>query len=186
MEYKLICKEKCRERMEKLLDVFGFVKGDSGGEVAVIGKNMISQGWDHPMAIVLDTDRIGEVEEGLSRLLNTGDATHSISDKHMIGKHEEKFVMVDYEEINFFSANSNDVYFHADQSYICRQKLYELEVNLKDKGFIRINKSEIVNIKQVKEIVPWFNSRLILVLSNDQELVVTKSYAKSFKEYIGF
>ncbi len=186
MEYKLICADKCRDKIEKLLDVIGLVKSRGQGDVAIVDKSKLSDDWNHPVAIVLDLDQVDQVERDLKKLVKSEKALISITDKHIIGKHEEKFAMVEYQNIRYFSASSNDVYFHADLSYTCKQKLYELEVNLKGKGFVRINKSEIVNIKQVREIIPWFNSRLVLVLFDDSELIVTKSYTKSFKEYIGF
>ncbi len=186
MEYKLISGDKYRGKLQGLLDALGFIQTKDGGDVAVVEKQMVKEDWDHPLAIVINSDRFEDVEAGLQKLIRKEPSQSPISSKHIVGKSDDKFAMVAYENIKYFSASSNDVYFHADQTYTCKPKLYELEQVLKDRGFVRINKSEIVNIKQVREIIPWFNSRLNLVLSDNTEVMVTKTYTKSFKEYIGF
>ncbi|MNE63625.1 Sensory transduction protein LytR [compost metagenome] len=48
-------------------------------------------------------------------------------------------------------------------------------------GFIRINKSQLVNLLHVKEIIPWFNSRYVLRMDNDAELEVSKMFSKKLR-----
>lgn len=55
------------------------------------------------------------------------------------------------------------------------------EKALKSSAFIRINKSQLVNILNVKEIIPWFNSRLVVSLTNKKELEVSRFYSKSLR-----
>ncbi|WP_261800281.1 LytTR family DNA-binding domain-containing protein [Paenibacillus sp. PAMC21692] len=49
------------------------------------------------------------------------------------------------------------------------------------KGFIRINKSQLVNLLHVKEIIPWFNSRYMLRMDNGAELEVSKMFSKKLR-----
>ena len=78
-------------------------------------------------------------------------------------------------------------YFYAMlvKKYRIKDKLYQLEEELAAEGFIRINKSEIVNILHIREIVPWFNGRLLLKLDNKREVEVSRSYAGNFKDFLG-
>lgn len=186
MKYRLICDDTCRHKIKEMLDGYGLINFNRAEQLAIVQRGMQSEALEYPVSIVFDKDRLEDVEAGLTKVFGLRNNESVLSDDHIVGKLDDKFAMVEYKDIHYFNANSNDVFFHTDQSYQCKFKLYELESSLKDMGFIRINKSEIVNIKKVKEIVPWFNSRLILVLANDQELVVTKSYTKIFKDYIGF
>ena len=67
-----------------------------------------------------------------------------------------------------------------------KEKLYELEGKLPRSQFIRVSKSYIVNIGNVKEIIPWFGGRLILrFTSGNKEVEVSRSQVKSFKEFLG-
>lgn len=71
------------------------------------------------------------------------------------------------------------------ESYQIKNKLYELEERLLEFGFIRINKSVIINIRTIDEFMPWFSGKLLLKMKDGSELEVTKSYAQEFKKYIG-
>ena len=188
MKCQLICTEDNRSGMEDLLQECG-MEVVHNAEIVVLEKNCIDGLSDDSnecsLTLVIDANNISEAKGALLKLMGKVTTGHDFSANYLIGKCDEKFSMIQFEEIMYFSARSNDVYFHTDKSYYCKFKLYELEEGLHHKGFIRINKSEIVNIKTVKEIVPWFNSRYVLKLINDQELVVTKSYTKSFRTYIG-
>jgi len=53
-------------------------------------------------------------------------------------------------------------------------------------NFIRVNKSYIVNILMVKEIIPWFGGRLLLKFSGSEEKIeVSRNYVKDFKQFLG-
>lgn len=62
-----------------------------------------------------------------------------------------------------------------------RGTLAQYEAAWATRGFQRINKSQIVNLVHVREIVPWFNSRYVLRLSGARELEVSKVYAKQLR-----
>jgi len=49
---------------------------------------------------------------------------------------------------------------------------------------VRINKSQLVNLRNVKEIIPWFNSRLVFVLESGKELEVSKLYSKAIRKIL--
>ena len=72
---------------------------------------------------------------------------------------------------------------HSDnQQYQIHQKLYELEEKLNPYGFVRINKSTLVNIHKIESIIPEVQRRYILVLKNQNKLLLTRYYVKSFME----
>lgn len=100
-------------------------------------------------------------------------------------KKDESIYFVELGAVYYFISYQNYVRVIADTEYKTDKKLYELEKEYSNLGFIRINKSQIVNIQNVKRISPYIGNRLILILSNNEELVVTKTYIKMFKRYLG-
>ena len=63
-------------------------------------------------------------------------------------------------------------------------KLYKLEAEWREFGFIRISKSLIVNVGKIAAIKRGFNGKLLLVLENEQSLEVNRSFVKEFKSYM--
>ena len=53
---------------------------------------------------------------------------------------------------------------------------------------MRCHKAYIVNIKHVKEIVPWFSGSYLVKLNDKEktEIPVSRTYAKDFKESVGW
>lgn len=103
---------------------------------------------------------------------------------NIILKKDDIRIIKELGEIEYFSASSNEVFAHFDnKSYSVKFKLYELE-SFSEKGFIRISKSCIVNVKYIKHIEPEFSGNYLIVTKQGEKLVVSRSYFKSFKEYI--
>ncbi len=119
----------------------------------------------------------------LDRLSKGADNTGS----SIIGKSEEEnFEIIPFRQICFFEGRGNNTFcITKEGEYKVKEKLYELETKLPQNSFIRVGKSFIVNIENVKQIVPWFGRRLVLKFSEcKREVEVSKNYSKSFKEFL--
>lgn len=89
-------------------------------------------------------------------------------------------------DIYYIEAVDRDVFaYKAKDVYKIRKTLYELEEDLREKYFVRISKSTIVNIKAVKSIAPEDSRRVKLLLKNGEYLLVSRSYVNDFKKTIG-
>ncbi len=73
--------------------------------------------------------------------------------------------------VDLFYAESVDdrlfLYTAAD-SYESRMKLYELEDLLKNRSFLRISKSMIVNLMKISSVRPALNGRFSAILKNGE------------------
>lgn len=106
---------------------------------------------------------------------------------YIVGYIDDTTTIIEINKILFFNASNNTVFCVTELgTYKTKKKLYELESDIDPSQFSRINKSQIVNIYQIKSIIPWFNNRLLLKLKhNDIELEVSKNHAKVFKSHLG-
>ena len=68
-----------------------------------------------------------------------------------------------------------------------RLLLKDVESRLSRSGFLRTNKSFLVNINMVKEIEPWFNDTYLLIMNHyeKEEVPVSRHYLKDFKTVMG-
>lgn len=106
----------------------------------------------------------------------------------MTGIGEGGFVPLELGKIAFFNACGNDTFANTidGQSFRIKHKLYELDESILPRSFIRINKSEIINIKHVIKIIPMFKGKLILNMQGCKNpLDISRNYTKEFKERIG-
>lgn len=81
------------------------------------------------------------------------------------------------EDIGWIEAAGNYVKIHvAGTSHLLRETMNKIEAKLDPDKFIRIHRSTIVNLDQVRELHPLFNNDYIVVLYNGAELTLSRNY----------
>ncbi len=106
--------------------------------------------------------------------------------KTIKGEVAEGLVILDFKEIEYFEAIKNEVFAIKDnEKYKIKYKLYQVEEMYEDKGFIRVSKSFVVNVRKIQSIKRYISSKYILYMNNKEELDVNRSYYKIFKERLG-
>lgn len=85
-------------------------------------------------------------------------------------------------DILYVEAVENRTFLYtAERSYETRQRVYELEEALKKKRFLRISRAALVNLMKIKSIRPALNGRFLAVLSNGEEIVISRKYVPDLK-----
>lgn len=110
----------------------------------------------------------------------------SINKNKIIGKLGDTLYIIDPDSVIYFESDGNDTLCITDSSstYI-KEKIYQLEAILYDRGFVRISRSHVININKIKSIKPQSNMKFRLEMSNDRFVFVTRSYYYIFKDFIG-
>ena len=68
-----------------------------------------------------------------------------------------------------------------DQVYETAYRLYELESLLREKAFLRVSKSMLLNLMKIRAIRPALNGRFLAVLHSGEEVIISRSYVKDLK-----
>lgn len=178
MKFDLECKESMRSLMEELLKSKN-IEIDKNSNYKLKEDKGIEK-----LEMHFTFDNLNLLMEFAEELNNKGKKAK----KSIVGKREESYEVLKHREIIYFEASGNNVYSKTVKGiYKVKEKLYEIEERLEDEGFIRISKSCIVNLVNVKEIVPWLGSKLLLKFEGSEvEQEVTRSYVKKFKEFLEF
>ena len=91
------------------------------------------------------------------------------------------------DQISFFFADGRDVYLVTNQlrKFIIDFTLEALEEILDPKTFYRINRSYIVNINAIQDVVVYSNSRLKITptIKWENEMVVSREKVGEFKSW---
>ncbi|MEN3332112.1 MAG: two-component system, LytTR family, response regulator [Blastocatellia bacterium] len=73
----------------------------------------------------------------------------------------------------------------ATGRFLINKTLAELEQALNQEGFLRINRSTILNLDFLVEIIPWFSATCMLKLTNGLELPLSRERVPHLKKAVG-
>jgi DNA-binding LytR/AlgR family response regulator len=118
-----------------------------------------------------------------------------IISNYKIENHKESFTVKVGKKIKIFKANEiccfysfeNATYLNTDfGNYIINHSLLSLENDVNPEHFFRVNRTFIIQINAIKDIISYSNSRLKLILHsyNEQEIIVSRERVKDFKNWI--
>lgn len=115
---------------------------------------------------------------------NSGKLT---KDDQVFVKDGERCWFVLLSEIRLFevSGNYTTVYFGDSKPMITRTLNY-LESRLDDKTFFRANRQQIINLKWIERIEPWFSGSLRIYLKGGEEIDVSRRQTLKFKDLMSF
>jgi two-component system LytT family response regulator len=92
----------------------------------------------------------------------------------------EIFLAVD--TLDWADSDGNYVHLHAGaEQYTVRSTLENLARQLDPDQFVRINRSQLVNLDRVKEMQPWFHGERRIVLKDGCELTWTRRFRAGFR-----
>jgi DNA-binding LytR/AlgR family response regulator len=101
-----------------------------------------------------------------------------------IGEHIRS---VTVDKILFFYAEGRNAYITTDQGrrLIIDYKLEDLETILDPKLFFRVNRTFIININAIDDVIVYSNSRLKIIteVKAEKEIIVSREKVGAFKQW---
>jgi len=102
-----------------------------------------------------------------------------------VGQHLK---IVSINEIECFYSENKATYLHttSNRNYLLDGALEQVQDELNPEYFFRVNRTFIVQIHAIKDIVSYTNSRLKIILNtyNESEIIVSRERVKEFKNWI--
>jgi DNA-binding LytR/AlgR family response regulator len=99
-----------------------------------------------------------------------------------------KTILIRPEEIIYISTDKDSVYVKTEsESYLTRYTLRELESRLDPRTFFRTHRCYLVNIRKMRELIPYFNGTYTVVVQDKEksEVPVSRTQARRLKEILG-
>ena len=132
-----------------------------------------------PRVIIL-TDRMTDEVHSIVRMLSETEP------KLIAGFREDTVTVLDEKDIlRIYAANGKVYAVLPSGEYTLRLRLYEIEERLKAQHFVRISKSEIINLKKVKSFDLSFTGTICVVLSDGSRTYASRRYVAKLKEVLG-
>lgn len=98
---------------------------------------------------------------------------------------DDKMYLLNQNDIETIYSENGKIYIRANQElYTTKNRLYELEILLDKKIFIRISNSEIVNFNEIKNIDFKLIGTLILNFKSGNKAYVSRRYIPKIKDFL--
>lgn len=98
-------------------------------------------------------------------------------------KDGEKCYFITLEKVRYFESEGNYVKVYFDQSRpMLLRSLNALEERLNPNLFFRANRKFIINLQQIVHVENWFNGGLMVTMSNEEKIEISRRQAIRFKD----
>ena len=119
-----------------------------------------------------------EVEKMISML--------RVLDLKLTGRRDDQTYILDASKVLYIDTVDKKTFFYTKKDiYESELKLYELEELLASLDFIRSSKSCIINFNQINSIKADIDGKLLVTMSNQEKLFVSRQYAPVIKKKLG-
>ena len=106
-------------------------------------------------------------------------------DKKLQAKKDNELHLINSFDVLYFESVDNRTFLYTEDDVLeVKQRLYELEVILSDKDFIRISKSQIVNINKIKSLKPELNRTILATMCNGEQLYISRKYEQAIRNML--
>lgn len=101
-------------------------------------------------------------------------------------KDGESCWFVEYDKLRLIESEDNYVrLFFDNEKPLISRTLNFMEGRLPAKMFFRANRKQLINLKWIRNIQPWFNAGLLVTLKDGTRVQMSRRAAQSFKAKLG-
>ncbi|MDF2510829.1 MAG: histidine kinase [Herbinix sp.] len=109
-----------------------------------------------------------------------------VLDLKLTGRKDDQTYILDASKVLYIDTVDKKTFFYTKKDvYETDLKLYELEEQLAALDFIRINKSCILNFNQITSIRADIDGKLLVTMSNQEKIFVSRQYAPVIRKKLG-
>ncbi|HEY8392801.1 MAG TPA: LytTR family transcriptional regulator DNA-binding domain-containing protein [Capillibacterium sp.] len=101
----------------------------------------------------------------------------------------DRVLLVDLDQIVLITTDDrNSRVCTLSGTYLSNQPLSYFEQKFANEKFMRVNRSYLVNLEHIKEILPWFNHSYLLKMKGyeKEEIVISRNKIKDFRRLFDF
>ncbi len=139
----------------------------------------IDEKYDNPK-IVIYTNKVD------SEISNIIDGISSINQKFLKAYKNEKMYILHQNEIETIYSENGKIFIRCNNSiYNIKSRLYELELLLDKKMFLRISNSEIINFNKVENIDFKIVGTLTINFKSGNKAYASRRFIPKIKEFLG-
>lgn len=135
-------------------------------------------------------DLVKSIQTRLQKYQRISDAAVGVAGKEELDqifiKDGESCWLVEYEKIVLLESEGNYVrILFEDNKPLVGRSLNSMEEKLPRKLFFRANRQQMINMKWIRNIQPWFGSCLLVTLKDGSKVKMSRRASQTFRELMG-
>ena len=126
-----------------------------------------------------------QIQSLITQLTDGFPSAPRVSTDRICSRVGDRIMFIELDHItHFFSEDKLTYAATENKNYIVDQTLSELEQKLGTRGFARVHRATLINLRFVDELHRWFSGRMLIRMKdkNRTELTVSRDHVKSLKE----
>jgi two-component system, LytTR family, response regulator len=117
-----------------------------------------------------------ELDQRIRAMIEMHERRQSVR-PHLVVREDERYLLVPTSEIHCLEATGNYVRLHCERAnHLLRGTLSAVEAKLDPERFLRVHRSWIVNLEQVREAQPWAKGTWVLLTRRGFKVPVGPQY----------
>lgn len=101
-------------------------------------------------------------------------------------KKDDEIYLVDIAQVIYIESVDRKCFIYtANEIYQSDFRLYEMEQQLEEYGFIRISKSFLIHLQNIQSLKTDINRRIRITMSNGEQIIASRQYAEKLKKRLG-
>lgn len=123
-----------------------------------------------------------QLDKEVQDLLNYLDETND----RMVATKEGETFLLQPNELYYVESVDNKIFLYTKDNVLeTKDSLAFLETRYTNSGLVRIGKSQLVNLHQIKKLKSILNRRIEVTLESGERLIVSRHYVPEFKNRLG-
>ncbi|KZM57789.1 LytTR family DNA-binding domain-containing protein [Aeribacillus pallidus] len=99
---------------------------------------------------------------------------------------DDRILLINVKDILYIEFNDGKTIITCrDQKYEVKESLVTFERKLQQTHIMRVHRAYLVNLNEIVEIQPWFNSTYHVIMKNGDSIPVSRTYTKELKKRLG-
>lgn len=113
-------------------------------------------------------------------------ATLRMINHQLTVKKDEEIHFLDIAQIVYIESVDRKCFIYTlDEVYESDLRLYELEQQLEEYGFLRVSKSFLIHLKSIRTLKADINRRIRITMTGGEQIIASRQYAEKLKERLG-
>ncbi|MDC7288074.1 LytTR family transcriptional regulator DNA-binding domain-containing protein [Blautia schinkii] len=105
--------------------------------------------------------------------------------KRLVGKVNDKEIIFSLNDVYYFESVDKKTFAYLDDQVVRIDiRLQDLENAYYELGFIRVNKSTILNVYKINSLKSEINMRVMALLDNGERIQINRSYKAKFNSFL--